>query len=54
MMVTIWSLINTDISGGKADMKIMVFSSLTHVKHILEVVPYSMLDFLAICHNDGT
>lgn len=46
MKVTIWSLINMDISGGKADMKIIVFSSPTHVKHILEVVPYSMLDSL--------
>ena len=54
MKVTIWSLINTDISGGKADMKIMVFSSLTQVKHILELVAYSMLDFLAHCYKDGT
>lgn len=54
MKVTIWSLINADISGGKADMKIMVFSSLTPVKHILALAPYSMLDFLATCYSDGT
>lgn len=35
MKLTIDSLINKDISGKKADMKIMIFSSMTHVKHIL-------------------